>query len=82
MSRYHGNGEECPHCGLTYGRFRTGMSYQDVYYLIWDRPHKRRRGVLGAWYQIKRRMWREHTRTCGQVCHFPDLVVDPADFTD
>lgn len=82
MSRYHGNGERCPTCRITYGRFRTGLSYADVYHLIWDRPYKRRHGVLGAWHQIKRQMWREHTRTCGQICPDVSISFDPADFTD
>ena len=42
---------------LEYDRFRTGLTYADVYYLIYNRPHKRRNGVLGAWREIKLKMY-------------------------
>ena len=47
---------------LTYDEFRTGLTYRQVYHLIWDRRWKRRRGVLGAWRQIKLEMWDEYQR--------------------
>ena len=57
----------CSGCGLTYARFRTGLTYRQVYHLIFDRKHKRRRGVLGYWHQLKREMWAEHNEDCEPV---------------
>lgn len=72
MSRYHGNGQACPHCGLTYGRFRTGFSYYSVFEYLKDYSddssewrYKRRATVLGAWHQIKREMWFAHVEMGG-----------------
>lgn len=56
--------ETCDRCGLCYGAFRTGLTFKDVYHMIWNRPHKRRHGVLGAWRELKRSMWREHLDRC------------------
>lgn len=41
------------------------MNYSDVYHLIWNRPHKRRHGVLGKWREIKLQQWAEHVELCG-----------------
>ena len=69
MSRYHGNDEECPVCRLTYGQFRTGLTYYEVYLMIdglnpeqWT--YKRRGTVLGKWHQIKREFWERHLEEC------------------
>lgn len=64
MSRYHGNSCQCPNCGTTYGKFRTGMTYRDAYQMAWCRPHKRRHTVLGIWHQVKRELWEEHLGRC------------------
>lgn len=72
MSRYAGNCEVCVHCGTTYGRFRTGLTYRDVWLMFWTPPdaersewkHKRRRTVLGKWHQIKRELWSHHLDLC------------------
>lgn len=45
---------------MTYGDFRTGFTFHDVYHMIFDRPHKRRNGVLGAWHELKRQLWDRH----------------------
>ena len=45
---------------MTYDAFRTGLTYRDVYYMLWTRKYKRRHTVLGFWYQIKQEMWREY----------------------
>jgi phage FluMu gp28-like protein len=45
---------------LSYEEFRTGLTYADVYHIIYARPWKRRRGVLGAWREIKQKMYREY----------------------
>lgn len=67
MSNYRGNSEQCPSCGGTYGRFRTGMRYCEVYAMLIDNhedtrlwKYKRRRTILGKWHQIKRELWRYH----------------------
>jgi phage FluMu gp28-like protein len=54
----------CPVCGLAYDDFRTGMSYHDVYHLIYTRQHKRRHGVLGYWHETKIKMFEEHVAEC------------------
>lgn len=66
---YRGDAEKCPHgCGLSYGRFRTGLRYHDVFILLMDYSedpdewkYKRRGTVLGKWFQIKQQMWLYHT---------------------
>lgn len=45
---------------MTYGSFQTGFTFRDVYHMIFDRPHKRRNGVLGAWHELKRQLWDRH----------------------
>jgi len=40
-----------------YDRFRTGLTYYDVYQMAQDRKYRRRRGVLGLWNQLKREMF-------------------------
>lgn len=52
---------------LSYDDFRTGLTYREVYHLIWDRRWKRRRGVLGAWREIKLGMYAEYQRRCDQA---------------
>ena len=71
MSRYAGNSDECPGCGLLYEEFRTGLTYQDVFIMLWtgsddpnDWRYKRRHTVLGYWHMIKLEMWRMHIHEC------------------
>lgn len=71
MSRYHGNDQRCPHCGLTYKRLRTGYTYQQVHDLLKDYSddtsewtYKRRGTVLGKWHQIKKEHWEHHLHEC------------------
>lgn len=47
---------------VSYDEFRTGLSYGEVYYLIWSRPYKRRHGVLGKWRELKKQMYEEYIR--------------------
>lgn len=47
---------------LPYDRFRTGYTYRDVYHMIYGRKHKRRRGVLGYWHELKQKMYAEYLR--------------------
>jgi len=61
----------CDVCGLVYKKFRTGLTYKDVYSMHWttsndsrDWRYKRRRTVLGKWREIKTAMWIEHLSTC------------------
>lgn len=45
---------------LTYEQFRTGLTYYDVYHMIYTRKHKRRHGVLGYWHQLKQQMYAQY----------------------
>lgn len=47
---------------VPYERFRTGYTFCDVYYMIYNRPHKRRNGVLGYWRELKLKMYAEYLR--------------------
>jgi len=47
---------------LEYNDFRTGLTYAEVYYMIYNRPHKTRHGVLGKWREIKIKMYEEYRR--------------------
>lgn len=67
MSRYRGNGDKCPHCGITYRRFPTGLTFAEVRVMLWspeDDPntwrYKRRRTVLGYWHMLKLEWWKYH----------------------
>ena len=51
------NGEPVP-----YTRFRTGLTYKDVYHMIYTRKYKRRRGVLGFWHELKQKMYADYLR--------------------
>jgi len=54
----------CPHCGLDYDHFRTGLTFAEVYQLIYTRAHKRRHGVLGYWHELKLKQFAEHVAEC------------------
>lgn len=67
MSRYKGNDDTCPHCGMKYRNLNTGLSYYDVFMLLKDYSkdsadwtYKRRNTVLGKWHEIKKQMWDYH----------------------
>lgn len=45
---------------MSYRDFRTGLTYRDVYHMLWDRPYKRRRTVLGFWHQLKQQMYQQY----------------------
>jgi len=45
---------------LTYSQFRTGLTYREVYHMIFNRKWKRRHGVLGKWREIKPAMYAEY----------------------
>ncbi len=45
---------------LTYSEFRTGLTYLEVYYMLWNRKRKRRHTVLGKWHEIKQAMYAEY----------------------
>lgn len=48
-----------------YKAFRTGLSYREVYHMLWDRRFKWRHTVLGKWREIKLAMWREYIEAEG-----------------
>lgn len=65
------HGETCPFCGLKYDDFKTGLTYDDVYSMMWidDEDYsrwryKRRHSVLGFWHEYKRSLWAEHLHFC------------------
>lgn len=60
MSRWRGDSRTCPHCGVTYKAFRTGLTYRDVYHQMWDHSQKRRNTILGSWHQLKLELWGQH----------------------
>ena len=45
---------------LSYSQFRTGLTYRDVYHMIFHRKWKRRAGVLGKWRELKQAMYAEY----------------------
>jgi hypothetical protein len=47
---------------MKYEAFRAGYTYYDVYYMVYARKYKRRRGVLGFWRQLKLQMYAEYLR--------------------
>lgn len=50
---------------VPYKQFRTGLTYLEVYHLIYHRQWKRRRGVLGKWYEIKQAMYQDYLSQFG-----------------
>jgi len=63
--------QTCPTCGLNYRNFRTGLTYQTVYDMLWvggddtgQWRYKRRHTVLGLWHQIKCELWEAHVTGC------------------
>ena len=64
--------QTCPHCGVLYRAFRTGMTYREVWAQFWrteddDRTRwhpKRRHTILGRWHEIKKDLWTDHVRQC------------------
>lgn len=61
------SGVQFPSAPLTYEEFRTGYTFADVYHMIWTRKHKRRRGVLGYWRELKLKMYAEYLRGFHEV---------------
>ena len=47
---------------MRYEDFRTGLTFAEVYYMIWSRKWKRRRGVLGKWHEIKQKMYKHYLK--------------------
>jgi hypothetical protein len=45
---------------MSYDEFKTGLSFREVYYMIWGRKWKRRHGVLGKWHELKKAMYLEY----------------------
>ncbi len=61
----------CDKCGLTYDRFRTGLTYADIQDQFWrpeEEPskwvNKSRHTYLGRWHEIKLKMWEQHIAEC------------------
>lgn len=90
MSSYHGNGEKCAECGLTYGKFRTGMTWMDVWIQFWNDsdtpqdqwPRKSRAIILGRWHEMKKELWQKHVSECAPREVEPVKAADPAEYKD
>jgi hypothetical protein len=78
VSRYKGNADKCPHCGMTYRKLNTGLKYHDVFVMLMDYSddradwkHKRRGTVLGKWHQHKKELWQRHIDVeCTEIVPF------------
>ncbi len=62
---------QCERCGLYYDDMLTGLTYGEVFEMLWEPSHdpsrwryKRRHTVLGKWHQIKLELWEYHLETC------------------
>lgn len=73
MSRYKGNDEECPKCGISYKAFKTGFAYRDVWIMLSDYSpdsaewrYKRRGTILGKLFEMKQEFWKQHLEECGR----------------
>jgi hypothetical protein len=53
---------------IPYHKFRTGYTFADVYHMIYNRKHKRRRGVLGYWRELKLAMYDEYVEKLKAGC--------------
>lgn len=63
---------------VPYDQFRTGLTYADVYHMIYGRKWKRRRGVLGYWRQLKLAMYAEYVEHCRSgKCWQPSKIPIP-----
>ena len=69
--------EQCPYCELEYGDFRTGLTYRDVYEMLWsgsedpeDWTYKRRHTILGKWHQLKQELWELHLEMCRRQAEY------------
>jgi hypothetical protein len=52
---------------VTYGETRTGITYRDVWLMLWHATefrYKRRGTVLGLWHEIKKSEWTRHLEGC------------------
>lgn len=84
QSKYGGNNEECPTCGITYGRFKTGLTYYEVWLMFWTPPdapldewkYTRRGTILGKWFEIKQDEWAQHKDECEQQAEHASRQVD------
>lgn len=93
QSKYSGNNEKCPVCGLTYGNLKTGFTYYDVWLMFWtpsetptdEWKYKTRGVILGKWHEIKKDYWKRHLEECESQAEYErsfDDEIDPNDFID
>jgi hypothetical protein len=93
QSKYSGNNEKCPVCGLTYGNLKTGFTYYDVWLMLWtpsetptdEWKYKTRGVILGKWHEIKNDYWKRHLEECKLQSEYEkrfDEEIDPNDFID
>lgn len=75
MSRCYLDNDICPHCGITYKKFRCSISTfaeikTEMYRPVKDTSkwrYKRRNSVLGYWHQLKKTEWQYHLEQCGYI---------------
>ncbi len=86
MSRWSGNDQTCPHCGIAYGKFKTTnydtgrpYTYVEIRMLLWvgsddydTWKYKRRNTVLGLWHSIKLSQWKQHMYECEMAAQFEE----------
>lgn len=72
---------------MTYGEFRTGYRYKDVWEMLWSPDpdprtwrYKRRHTVLGKWHEIKLEMWDNHLWICEQQAEYEAALDDEVPF--
>lgn len=96
QSKYCGNNEACDTCGVTYGDFKTGFTYYDIWLMFWtpkdvdndEWKYKTRGVILGKWFEIKQDMWEQHKRECDMQASYdkgdePDLIdLEDIDLSD
>lgn len=70
---YHGDGETCPACGVTYKSFKSTIgtfaeAKAQLYKAAEENPNKWRHKtlgcVLGHWHAVKQAEWTEHKAGC------------------
>jgi len=63
--------DECPYCQMRYDHLNTGLSFQEIYGMMWVDSddtskwvYKTRRCVLRYWRKLKQEFWEEHMDHC------------------
>ncbi len=76
QSKYSGNNDKCPTCDMTYGYFKTGLTYFEVWMMFWvpeleqATKNKTRGVILGKWFAIKQEEWARHMEQCEEQSEY------------